>query len=56
MRASLDILYELARAADAFHLTYNQVIHRLSVFALSNAALVLLWVMAAMHVASNGAT
>jgi hypothetical protein len=38
------------------HLTYNQVIHRLSVFALSNAALVLLWVMAAMHVASKGAT
>jgi hypothetical protein len=38
------------------HLTYNQVIHRLSVFALSNAALVSLWAMAAMHVASKGAT
>ena len=38
------------------HLTYNQVIHRLSVFALSNAALVSLWVMAGAHIAAKGAT
>jgi hypothetical protein len=38
------------------HLSYNRVLHRLSVFALSNAALVSLWVMAGMHVASTGAT
>ena len=37
------------------HLSYNRVIHRLSVFALSNAALVSLWVMAAVHVASISA-
>src|SRR3984957_6331780 len=38
------------------HLTYNRVIHRLSVFALSNAALVSLWVMAGAHIAAKGAT
>jgi hypothetical protein len=37
------------------HLGYNQVIHRLAVFAASNAALIWLWVIAAVHVASNGA-
>ena len=37
------------------HLSYNRVIHRLCVFALSNAALVSLWVMAAVHVASISA-
>jgi hypothetical protein len=37
------------------HLTYNHVLHRLSAFTLSNAALVSLWVIAGVHVASNGA-
>lgn len=37
------------------HLSYNRVIHRLSVFALSNAALGSLWVMAGLHIASKGA-
>jgi hypothetical protein len=32
------------------HLTYNRVIHRLGAFALSNAALIALWVVAAMHI------
>jgi hypothetical protein len=35
------------------HLTYNHVIHRLSAFTLSNAALVSLWVMAGVHLAAN---
>ena len=35
------------------HLTYNRVIHRLAVFALSNAALVGLWIVAAVHVMAN---
>jgi hypothetical protein len=35
------------------HLTYNHVLHRLSAFTLSNAALVSLWVIAGVHVASN---
>ena len=34
------------------HLTYNRVIHRLAVFALSNGVLVALWVLAGRHVAS----
>jgi hypothetical protein len=38
------------------HLSYNRVIHRLSVFALSNAALASLWVLAGLHIASKGAT
>jgi hypothetical protein len=33
------------------HLSYNNVIHRLAVFALSNFVLIALWVLAAMHVA-----
>ena len=37
------------------HLSYNRVIHRLSVFALSNTALGSLWVMAGLHIASRGA-
>ena len=37
------------------HLSYNHVLHRLSAFTLSNVALVSLWVMAGVHVASNGA-
>jgi hypothetical protein len=36
------------------HLTYNRVQHRLSAFALSNAALVSLWVIAGVHVAAKG--
>ena len=36
------------------HLTYNHVIHRLTAFALSNVALVSLWVLAAVHLASRG--
>ena len=35
------------------HLTYNHVIHRLAVFALSSVALLALWVMAAFHLAAN---
>jgi len=35
------------------HLTYNHVIHRLAIFALSNTALVGLWLLAFIHVASN---
>ncbi len=35
------------------HLSYNRVIHRLGVFALSNAALVWLWVIAGVHAASQ---
>ena len=37
------------------HLTYNRVIHRLAAFALSNAALVALWLVAAVHIMSNAA-
>lgn len=35
----------------AIHLTYNRVVHRLGVFAVSNAVLIALWVMAAGKVA-----
>jgi hypothetical protein len=35
------------------HLSYNHVLHRLAAFTLSNVALVSLWVMAGVHVASN---
>lgn len=35
------------------HLSYNNVIHRLAAFALSNFALIALWVLAAMHVLAN---
>jgi len=34
------------------HLTYNGVLHRLTVFGLSNAVLIALWVIMAVHVAS----
>ena len=33
------------------HLTYNQVLHRLAAFTLSNVALVVLWVLAGVHLA-----
>ena len=33
------------------HLTYNQVLHRLAAFTLSNGALVVLWVLAGVHLA-----
>ena len=36
------------------HLTYNHVLHRLFAFTLSNVALVSLWVIAGIHVASSG--
>ena len=36
------------------HLSYNRVLHRLCAFALSNVALVSLWVVAGVHVASSG--
>ena len=35
------------------HLTYNGVVHRLTVFAFSNALLVSLWVVAALHLARD---
>jgi hypothetical protein len=35
------------------HLTYNHVLHRLAAFTLSNAALVSLWVIGAVHVTSH---
>ena len=37
----------------AIHLSYNHVIHRLTAFALSNVALVLLWVIAGTHLAAT---
>jgi hypothetical protein len=37
----------------AIHLSYNHVIHRLTVFSLSNAALTALWALAGAHVASQ---
>ena len=37
------------------HLTYNHVLHRLFAFTLSNVALVSLWVIAGVHVASISA-
>jgi hypothetical protein len=39
----------------AIHLTYNHVVHRLTVFALSNVALVLLWLSAGAHLAAPAA-
>jgi hypothetical protein len=36
------------------HVTYNHVLHRLFAFTLSNVALVSLWVIAGVHVASSG--
>lgn len=35
------------------HLTYNNVIHRLGAFALSNSVLVVLWVLAALQVSAD---
>ena len=35
------------------HLTYNRVMHRLVAFALSCTVLAVLWVMAAVHIATN---
>ena len=35
------------------HLSYNHVLHRLAAFTLSNAALVSLWVIGAVHVTSH---
>ena len=35
------------------HLTYNHVMHRLAVFAISSTVLALLWVLAALHLAAN---
>jgi len=47
--------YVLLRVVHSLiHLSYNGVIHRLSTFALSNAALISLWVIAAAHVVSSG--
>jgi hypothetical protein len=37
------------------HLSYNRVVHRLTVFALSNGVLFVMWVQAAMHVAAGKA-
>jgi hypothetical protein len=34
------------------HLTYNRVMHRLAAFAISNAVLVVIWVLAGIHIAS----
>jgi hypothetical protein len=46
--------YVALRIVHSFiHLSYNHVLHRLSAFTLSNAALVSLWVIAAVHVASS---
>jgi hypothetical protein len=41
-------------AHSLIHLTYNHVLHRLFAFTLSNIALVSLWVIAGIHVASSG--
>lgn len=38
------------------HLSYNRVQHRLTAFAVSNVVLVVLWVRAAVHAASLGAS
>ena len=37
----------------AIHLSYNRVVHRLAVFALSNAVLGMLWFVAAAHIAAG---
>ncbi len=36
-------------AHSLIHLTYNEVLHRLAAFTLANAALVVLWVIAGLH-------
>ena len=38
----------------AIHLSYNNVFHRLAAFSFSNAALIVLWVLAALHLSSQG--
>jgi hypothetical protein len=38
------------------HLSYNHVIHRLGVFALSSVVLLALWVQAGLHLATNAPT
>jgi hypothetical protein len=40
-------------AHSLIHLTYNHVIHRLTVFALSSTVLTVLWVLAAHHLVAN---
>ena len=35
------------------HVTYNRLIHRFALFALSSTALLALWVLAALHLAAN---
>jgi hypothetical protein len=46
--------YVALRVVHSFiHLTYNHVLHRLSAFTLSNAALVSLWVLAGAHVVKS---
>lgn len=37
----------------AIHLTSNNLIHRLTAFAISNTVLVVIWVLAGVHIASN---
>ena len=45
-------LYVVLRVVHSLiHLTYNHVLHRLAAFTLSNAALVVLWVLAGVHLA-----
>ena len=39
----------------AIHLSYNHVMHRLAAFSLSNVALVVLWLAAAMHLGTSAA-
>jgi hypothetical protein len=39
----------------AIHLSYNRVLHRLAAFALSNAVLAALWILAGVHVAGRSA-
>lgn len=43
-------------AHSAVHLTYNRVVHRMSVFAASNAVLIALWVMAGLALYSGTAS
>jgi hypothetical protein len=54
LAVSLAWAYVVVRIVhSAIHLTYNHVIHRLAAFAISNAVLVTIWVLAGVHVASN---
>jgi len=38
------------------HLSYNQVLHRLAAFTISNLALIVLWLLAALHLAAHKVT